>query len=90
MKCPKCGHEQDNTFECESCGIVFEKYEQIQARLRGHETSKPIEISRRMGSPKSNNSYYTFLGVALGVIACVVLYRIFLHTDNDGFQSKGH
>ena len=81
MKCPKCGHEQDNTFECESCGIVFEKYEQIQSRLKGQETSKPIEISRRMGSPKSKNSYYTFLGVALGIIACVVLYRIFLHSD---------
>lgn len=81
MKCPKCGHEQDNTFECESCGIVFEKYEQIQARLKGQETSKPIEISRRMGSPKSKNSYYTLLGVALGIIACVLLYRIFLHSD---------
>jgi S1-C subfamily serine protease len=82
MKCPKCGHEQDNTFECESCGIVFEKYEQIQARLKGHETSKPIEISRRMGSPKSNNSYYTLLGLAFGIIACLVFYRVFLHSDN--------
>jgi hypothetical protein len=82
MKCPKCGHEQDNTFECESCGIVFEKYEQIQARLKDHEASKPIEISRRMGSPKSNNSYYTLVGVAFGIIACLVIYRIFLYSDN--------
>jgi serine protease Do len=81
MECPKCGHQQDNTFECESCGIVFEKYEQIQARLRIHETSKPIEISRRMGSPKGKNSYYTVLGVALGIIVCVVLYQIFLPSD---------
>jgi S1-C subfamily serine protease len=34
-----------------------------------------------MGSPKSKNSYFTLLGVAFGVIACVVLYRIFLHSD---------
>jgi len=88
MKCPKCGHEQDNTFECESCGIVFEKYEQIQARLRGHETSKPIQISRRMGSPKSNNPYYTLLGVAFGIIACLVLYRIFLHSDNKATKNE--
>jgi len=82
MKCPKCGHEQDNTFECESCGIVFEKYEQIQARLRVHETSKPIEISRRMGSPKSKSPYYGLLGVAFGIIACLVFYRFFLYSDN--------
>ena len=82
MECPKCGHEQDNTFECESCGIVFEKYEQIQARLRVHETSKPIEISRRMGSPKSKSPYYALLGVAFGIIACLALYRIFLYSDS--------
>jgi len=82
MECPKCGHEQDNTIECESCGIVFEKYEQIQARLRVHETSKPIEISRRMGSPKSKSPYYGLLGVAFGIIACLVLYRLFLYSDN--------
>ena len=82
MECPKCGHEQDNTFECESCGIVFEKYEQIQARLRVHEISKPIEISRRMGSPKSKSPYYALLGVAFGIIACLALYRIFLYSDN--------
>ena len=82
MECPKCGHEQDNTFECESCGIVFEKYEQIQARLRVQETSKPIEISRRMGSPKSKSPYYGLLGVAFGIIACLVLYRLFLYSDN--------
>jgi len=82
MECPKCGHEQDNTFECESCGIVFEKYEQIQARLRVQETSKPIEISRRMGSPKSKSPYYALLGVAFGIIACLVLYRLFLYSDN--------
>ena len=81
MECPKCGHQQDNTFECEACGIVFEKYEQIQARLKDHEISKPIQISRRMGSPKSKNSYYTILGVAMGIIACVVVYGIFLHKD---------
>ena len=82
MECPKCGHEQDNTFECESCGIVFEKYEQIQARLRVHETSKPIEISRRMGSPKSKSPYYGLLGAAFGIIACLVFYRFFLYSDN--------
>lgn len=26
MKCPKCSHEQENKIECESCGIIFQKY----------------------------------------------------------------
>ena len=82
MECPKCGHQQENTFECESCGIVFEKYEQIQARLRVQETSKPIEISRRMGSPKSKKPYSALLGLTGAIIASVVLYRIFLYSDN--------
>jgi len=82
MECPKCGHQQENTFECESCGIVFEKYEQIQARLRAQETSKPLEISRRMGSPKSKKPYSALLGLTGAIIVCVVLYRIFLYSNN--------
>jgi serine protease Do len=25
MECPKCGHQQENTLECEACGVCFEK-----------------------------------------------------------------
>ena len=25
MDCPKCGHRQDDTIKCESCGVYFEK-----------------------------------------------------------------
>lgn len=32
MNCPKCGHQQDNTEVCESCGIYFEKFRQLQER----------------------------------------------------------
>lgn len=34
MQCPKCGHQQAGTVECEACGIYFEKYEQAQNRKR--------------------------------------------------------
>ncbi len=30
MECPKCGHEQADTVECEACGIIFEKFARIQ------------------------------------------------------------
>lgn len=34
MRCPKCGHEQANTKECEACGVIFEKYRQFQERKK--------------------------------------------------------
>lgn len=33
MTCPKCGHEQAKSIECESCGIIIEKYLARQAEL---------------------------------------------------------
>ena len=35
-----------------------------------------------MGSPKSKNPYSALLGLAGAIIVCVVLYRIFLYSDN--------
>lgn len=31
MDCPKCGHHQTSTEQCESCGVFFEKYAQYLA-----------------------------------------------------------
>ena len=31
MKCPKCGHEQAGRYECERCGVVFSKWNAVQA-----------------------------------------------------------
>jgi len=33
MNCPKCGHQQENSEICESCGIYFEKYRLLQERM---------------------------------------------------------
>lgn len=47
MRCPKCNHEQFNTLECESCGIIFEKYRRVQERKQQeqkkaqHQKEKP-------------------------------------------------
>jgi len=32
ITCPKCGHEQSSQVECESCGLIFRKYDQAQER----------------------------------------------------------
>ncbi len=40
MDCPKCGHKQDDTIKCESCGVYFAKLQQQTAStltpLNGH------------------------------------------------------
>jgi hypothetical protein len=33
-QCPKCSAKVTNDVECESCGIVFEKYFQSEARKK--------------------------------------------------------
>ena len=32
MECPKCGHDQPGTVECQACGIIFAKYRQRPSR----------------------------------------------------------
>jgi len=32
IHCPKCLHEQTNPVECESCGLLFRKFEQVRDR----------------------------------------------------------
>ena len=30
MRCPKCSHEQDSVIECEACGLLFRKFDQVR------------------------------------------------------------
>ncbi len=46
MICPKCGHQQNNTENCEACGIYFEKYNKIQERLSSDAAKVETSISR--------------------------------------------
>jgi S1-C subfamily serine protease len=56
MQCPKCGNEQATSFECEACGIIFEKYKK-RAASAGSLSSK--------GSPGRNFTLYIVFAVAL-------------------------
>jgi S1-C subfamily serine protease len=56
MRCPKCGHEQDDQTQCEACGIYFAKFAQyLQHRQeREDETtqrakSRPLTAARLLG-----------------------------------------
>ncbi|HTY50474.1 MAG TPA: trypsin-like peptidase domain-containing protein [Steroidobacteraceae bacterium] len=47
MQCPKCGHDQANTVQCEACGVYFAKLQQQVARLRA--ASPPSAPARGLG-----------------------------------------
>jgi serine protease Do len=42
MRCPKCDHEQDNTVECEVCGVIFERFRKIQERRNEEEAQRAL------------------------------------------------
>jgi serine protease Do len=48
MQCPKCGHEQDDTVRCASCGVYFEKLTQQQKLAEARERAQVTrEADRR-------------------------------------------
>ena len=40
MRCPKCNHEQNNTVECDVCGVIFARYQKILDRRKEEEEKK--------------------------------------------------
>ena len=51
IRCPKCGHEQEQQLECKACGLLFQKYTQSRER-RHQETAGEVDPAapRRSGS----------------------------------------
>lgn len=39
MRCPKCNHQQNNSVECEKCGVIFERYIQFQEKKKAKEAA---------------------------------------------------
>lgn len=77
MQCPKCGHIQPGGEECIGCGIVFEKFAQIQAKRRAND-SDAIEITRTP-RPRPKMDYRLKLVVLCLCLAVMIilLYSIF-------------
>lgn len=50
VRCPKCAHEQRNTFECESCGLIFRRYEEIQDRKKEAAQRQELAGARKGGN----------------------------------------
>jgi serine protease Do len=47
MQCPKCGHDQDDTVRCASCGIYFEKLYQQQKLADARRSSELVREAER-------------------------------------------
>jgi serine protease Do len=73
MKCPKCGHEQTNRVECESCGIFFEKY--AKRHLEDSEPNQPAEGQHPVPTitTKNNKKSWLIVGSTLGIAAVLSL-----------------
>lgn len=53
IRCPKCSHEQTNPVECEACGLLFRKFEQVRERKKEEEpprNPKPAGSGSRIGT----------------------------------------
>ena len=54
MRCPKCNHQQNNTVECDICGVIFAKYQKILDRKKEEEAQKALPAEKpRPGEEKS-------------------------------------
>jgi S1-C subfamily serine protease len=52
MRCPKCAHEQNNTVECDVCGVIFARYQKIQERRTEEEAQKALQRGKSGGGRK--------------------------------------
>ena len=60
MDCPKCGHKQDDTVKCESCGVYFAKLQQP--------TASTLASLGGQTHPAANGS-----GIGIGALALTAL-----------------
>jgi len=51
MECPKCGHGQAPAIQCESCGIVIEKY--LARQAQADTQSNPAEANQPYAPPRA-------------------------------------
>jgi hypothetical protein len=69
MICPKCGNEQTGTVSCESCGIYFEKYKQLQERTKAGGAS-----SRETYQVQDSSSKLSIVSIGMICLVAGLLY----------------
>jgi S1-C subfamily serine protease len=79
IQCPKCAHQQTNPEECESCGLIFSKFERAQAR------KKETEIKQEEQQPKGAASMSRLASaLALVVLSSALTYYFVGGTSRQG------
>jgi len=68
MECPKCGHSQAATEQCEACGIYFAKYAQY---LEAQDAQRDAEVEREAVKRPP------WIGIGVGVAVCVLAVVFF-------------
>ena len=86
MICPKCHHEQTGETVCESCGIYFEKYRQVQLRKEKQEPERHSVSPSRNGNTISPNVILAVLFIAV----CAGGYALFSGERDDTPVSANH
>ncbi len=70
MKCPKCGHAQEGTVECEACGVVFAK---LQPAATPPASSQAKPPSRPAAHESSERAGIPVMGVVIACLATAAL-----------------
>lgn len=63
IRCPKCSHEQILGTECESCGVIFAKYQKYQKKRK--ERQDADEVKRQKSSKRMSNILQTLVLIAI-------------------------
>ena len=76
MQCPKCGHTQSGGEECTACGIIFEKFAQIQAKRQANDSD--YTENTVLHTPPTNKNHLPKLAILLSLVVIpIALYYIF-------------
>jgi len=67
MYCPKCRNEQNNSVECEACGLIFEKFRKVQNRKKQEEALK-VEKAGKFESVEQSQTGLKLVQVIILVV----------------------
>lgn len=82
VRCPKCSYEQQGGVECESCGVIFEKYERYQQR------QQDLKQRQSASRGKGTSPLLQVLLVALLVAASAGTTWFMMKPDATGGRGK--
>jgi Trypsin-like serine proteases, typically periplasmic, contain C-terminal PDZ domain len=81
VRCPKCLHEQTNQVECEACGLLFRKFEQMRERTKQVQ-APPVELA--VSAPeRSSGPMLKLIGSALILVAATAAATYWFTTGSD-------